>query len=609
MPSDATTKSDYADKQDEIAAAQALLEPHVRTLESEQLRSCGKMYGNNPSNIEVADDPENWRYTWLRTFLAEVAQGVPQFIIEPRGLEWSPERAYVIEQAVNAQAHRERLDLTTHQTAIDYGFRSARGVCSLRRRKKRLEPAFDRLAFDELLTDPSMADRYKAAWWCHRVSRPIEMVIAEAKAQPDLGWDIDALNRIAVGLSRDPRSQRRMPAAVERHDLVYWVMWCPYEETGEPEKGYNGTVHYVLDPAIAQKTKSKGIHIRKAEPFFGPPEGPYAFAAGFKIGELHVELAPLVASASQGGFLNAIGNAIRDGAVAYKHVTVVQDDVTQATLTNSANGQILRVPRGPDIRTMVAGIETGGMQPQHGAAWQFFYEQFQRSLGTASRLGDIEASATATAIQNAQMGYATTMGLYVNSYHGFHRQIGSKWAYWYDLHPEVETRVGPLPPEIEEAFGERFVEIKGGSGSPEDHRGMALQVDPMSTRAKNEQTLQLDLAAAMQALQFVLSLGPNQLAVNGELIMRQTARARGAPWIEKLLDGNRARQVAAMMIGQQGEQPPPQPTGGSKVQLAFDPKAGASAPRRPVTTGSSTNNMGASKAMRSPKQPTPAGAA
>ena len=567
-------RRDYGELQDEIVQARSQLQPHSAALEYEYRRACGKSYGGNADIPEVKDDPENWRHTWLRSFLAEVGY-LPQWIIEAGGLEWPPERANLIELAANAQARRLNLRALAERCAIDYGFRSARLVCGIRSRYGQLEPFAERLAFDEFLTDPGQHDRARAQWWAHRVSRPIDEVIAEAEAQPGLGWDVASLKQVAQGLSRDPKRAQEVPSGVTRHELVYWPMWFPTDQLDDehgPDQGFHGVVRYVLDPTIGPPTR--GVNVRKPEPWFGSPCGPYAFVAGFKIGELPVELAPLVASSSQGGFVNDIARAIRDAIETYKQLAVTQDNVTAASIRNAANGTVITLPQGRALSEMFGQLESGGMQPQHMAAFQWAFEQMQRSSGIHSRLGDVDSQATATAVQNAQLGYSSTMGLYVNGYNDLWRQVGAKFAYWYDVHPEVSTRIGPLPPELQEVYGAAMVETRGTPQGAKSHRELALAVDTMSGRPKNDITLKQELLATQGLIQWLVGLGPHAVAVDIDTIVRQHARAYGSQWALKLVDAQMFRTIAALQLGQQGQPQRPQSTSRPGAQLAFDPGMG-----------------------------------
>lgn len=582
--------------QEEIIAAQSMIAPHVGPLEREYKRACGKLYGSNPGDPSVPDDPENWRYTTLRSFLAEVAQGVPECRIESRGLEWSPGDAYLIEQAVNAQSHRARMDQFAARTAIDYLFRSARAVCGLRKHNNQIEPFAHRLPFDELLCDPSVTDRTLARWHGHRVSRDIDAVIAEAKDRPDLKWNVPMLEAIRAGLAADPKRQKQTGAQVDRYELVYWPLWFRDEHTGKVEEGYNGTVHYVLDPQLAASTRQRHGVLRDPEPFFGPESGPYAHQAGFAIGENLIELAPLVASAGQGAFVNDVATAIRDAANTYKQIGVTFESDAGERVRKARNGQLITIPRTTaDLRSLVAQLEMGGMQPQHVALLQQALESLQRNLGMHSRLGDVQEDATATAINNAEAGYASTMGLLVNGHQTFMRQVFSKWAYWYDMSPDVMATIGPLPPEYEQEYGSRFVQTRGSPKSPERHREMALRIDPMSTRGRNDITFQMDMQAAMGMAQFLTALGPYAVAFDVKEFARQTARMRGAPWIEKLVDADGFRQIAALQIGQQ--QAPPQKPPEPKVQLT----AGSGSKSSPTPMGTSMNKPAATGGTKAPK--------
>lgn len=584
---------DEAGLQEEVLAALTQIEPYVAPLEREYKRALGKAHGPNALDPNVEDDPENWRYTTLRSFLAEVAQGVPECRIEARGLEWQPEYAYLIEQACNAQAHRARLDQFAARTAVDFMFRSARAVCGLRKRYDKLEPFMHRLAFDELLCDPTVTDRTLARWHGHRVSRDIDAVIREAQERPDLGWNVEMLKSVRQGLAADPKRQRLSMAAVERFELVYWPMWFPDEQTGDPKKGYHGTIHYVLDPHLGAATKQARGVLRKPEPWFGPDHGPYMHQAGMRIGENLVELSPLTASASQGNYANDVARAGRNAAANYKQVGVTFEDEPGARLRHSKNGDLVTLPRTTaDLRSLVAQLEMGGMQPQHVVLLQQALESLQRNLGMHSRLGDVQEGATATAINNAEAGYATTMGLWVNGFQSFLRQGFSKWAYWYDMSPDVKALIGPLPPEIAEQYGAQFVETAGSQKSPERHREMALRIDAMSTRGRNEITAQMDMQAAMQLGQYLGALGPYASAIDVRALVQQTARMRGAPWIEKLFDADMIRTIAAMQIGQQQAQPvkPPEPkaqlTAGSGKRSSPTPMGASMS--EPRTAGNST---------------------
>lgn len=540
----------------------------------EYRRACGKAYGDNLNQALVPDDPENWRHTWLRSFLAEVGY-TPQWIIEAGGLEWPPERATLIEMACNAQSRRLNLRELAERCAIDYAFRSARGVCGVRKKYGKLEPFVERLAFDEFLTDPAQDDRRRAQWWAHRVVRPIDEVIAEAEEVPELGWDVDALKSMSTNLSRDSLKSQSNPSGVKRHELAYWPMWFPSDELDRkhsPDNGYHGVVRYVIDPMLG--SAERGRSVRKPEAWFGPPCGPYAFAAGFKIGELPVELAPLVATATQGAFVNDIARATRDAIQSYKRLGVTQDNVASAAIRNAYNGALLTLPQGQPLGSIFAELELGGMQPQHIAAFQWAFEQMQRSSGIHSRLGDVDSSATATAINNAQLGYSSTMGLYVSSYNDFWKQVGAKFAYWYDVHPDVSTLVGPLPPELQAFYGGAVVETKGSANTAGSHRDLALVVDSISGRPKNEMTLKTEMAATIGVLQFLVSLGPHVVAVDIDALMRQHARAYGSQWALKLIDSGVFRTIGALQLGQQGQPGKPQPSAKAGAQIAFDPGMG-----------------------------------
>lgn len=577
--------------QDEIRAALADLAPHAECLEREQLAFCGKSYGTNPEDNEIEADPENWRQTFIRNLLSETGGGTPQCVIEARGQEWPAGRAYMLENAVNQLPLENRLEDFVHRTIIDFAFRSARAVCTLNRVGKRLVPGVEQLAFTDFLSDSTVLGRDRARWHAHRVSRDIDDLIDEAKADPKLGWNVAALEKIKLGLANDPKLRSKGRATIERKELVYWSMWERDYDTGDPEQGYFGTIHYVVDPQIATNSRLGQTLVRKSEAWFGHHDGPYAFAAAFKVGELPIELAPLVAGAVQGTWLNDLARAVNQGIIDLKINGVVNGDTEAAIIRAAKHGQILTLPAGTDIRAMFGQVASGGITAEMLTGFQLAMESAQRALGIYGRQGDVKENTTATAINEAQAGYASTMSLYTTAYRGFLRQIFERWAWWYDMHPECRTQV-EVPPEIHTqlvqsgAIDPRSgpnVYLEGGDGNPSHHRRLALSIDAFSTRPKDELTLARDMQMAMMSSQFLAGLGPAALAYDVDGHQRALARATGAKWMERLWDANALRAIAVAMMGVQGEAPAPQPTATPKQSLTFDQPKGAS---RPASMGS-----------------------
>lgn len=581
----------------EVREAVRKIEPHRQHLENEHLRTCGKAYGDNADNAEVDEDPENFRQAWLRSFLADVGQGTPQFIIEAQGIEWPPTRAYLIQQAINTVALEQRLGAPlgfVHRTAVDYGFRSARAVCSLKTlpNSKRVIPTVEDLAFDELIYDSTVSGMHKARWIGHRVACDIDDKIAEAKAQPKLGWNVEMLERMRDNMTKDRR--RNDQSAVQRNELVYWCLWEPgYQldpKRGE-DQGFNGTMHYVVDPqcSISSKLGQTKKTVRASAPWFGAASGPYAFAAGMKIGELPIPLAPLVGGAVQGAAMNEVARGILAAIRSYKRNSVVSNDDVANLLRVALNGQLIAAPAGVDLRSMLATAESGGLTQEMVAGFQLVMESAQRALGTYSSLGDVDADATATAINAASAGYASTMQLHTTNFRGFLGDIGEKWAFWADCSEDVSVRVGPLPPEVAQEFGgKQFVDVAGSIGgqhSPTDHRKIALSVDAFSVRAKNEMTMAQDVAAVTGAIGFLASLGPLVAGVDVDEYMRAVSRSRGIKWSEKLVDAKVLYTIAAMQIGS-GEVSTPKPTTQPNQQISFAGLSGASkAPAMAPSTG------------------------
>lgn len=592
--------------EEEIRESKRHIQPHLETLETEYRRTCGKVWGDNMSNAEVAEDPENQRQAWLRAFLAEVGQGTPECIIEPGGIEWPEGRAHLLEAACNQNASQLRLRQFVQEQAVEFGFRSARAVCGLQRVGGSIRPTVAGLDFDELLSDSTVTSREKGRWTAHYVARDIDDVIKRAEERTDEGWNLAVLKRLKGVLGRNPDDEKKAPSSVRRNMLRWWVLWekgydCK-KNKGE-RTGHHGSLHFVIDPTLtgmlrgADRDAVGKTLVRESEPWFGSWHGPHAFAAGMKIGTLAVELAPMVAMAVQGGRLNDIARVIAQGIESYKSNAVVSGDQFADLIKATAHGHPIVLPHGAQIGNMFGHVEQGGVTPQMIEAFKLMMESAQRaSGGLYSNLGEVESDATATAIQSAAIGYASTMGLWTSNYLDFLRQVFEKWAYWFDLSEDVATKVGPIPPEIAAQIGyeidpaDPYLKFKGGINGPRDvesHRGIALAIDAFSVKAKNEMTMAQDIAVVTGAVQFLVSLGPYGASVDADKFMRAVARSRGIKWAERLIDSRVLYAIAAMQIGQP-QASKPQPTGAPTQQI----QVGGPRPQ-PMGAGKTTSAQGA----------------
>lgn len=569
---------------DEIEASKAQLQPHLETLDAEQLQACGIGYGDVAQQTEIPNDPENHAQSWLRMFLSEVAMGAPRCVIDSHGEEWPEERALLIEMACNEIATQSGMREFVRRTATDYSFRAANAVCGLRpipdwdgQDKPKALPTAHRLAFDEYLEDSTAVGAERRRWKAHRVARDVDEVLMQARKQPGLGWDVQALESIADSLPRDERSEAKRKSSVKRRQLVYWAMWEPGFQLDSKGDLIHGTVHYVLDKSMPQGRMPESGLIRKSSGWMGSPIGPYAHSGALIIGDLPVELAPLVSSASQAKFVNDIARAVRDGVTRFKSNTVVRGDDMYGLLNSALNGDIIRAPDGIDVRTMIASAQSGGVSPELMIAFEAAKQSLQRNSGIYdTRQGDTSGDTTATAVLDAQAGFRSTMELYADPYRDFLRQVFTNWAYWADCSPMVSRKIGPLPPEVQQKLGvaSPFLETKGGFGSESkrsarDHESLALSIDPFSTRSKNEQTMQMDLQVLMGTLQFIAALGPFAAALDVDLIMRWVARSRGVRDYERVLDSGIMRAIIGMTLGGQAT-PPAKGTGSTGQRLSFN---------------------------------------
>lgn len=564
----------------EIKDSQDVRQVHADGVEEDELEICGLYYGDGRAGgKEVADDPENHGQTWLRQFHAENTLSNPRCVIEARGQEWPADRSWMVEASVNEQAMQFGLKTRLHRCASDYAIRQAQAVCWIKPvpgYEDDEDPPWrcgiDRLAFDEYAHDATALDRELGLWEAHRVSRPIEGVIDEAKRRPELGWNMSALLDLQKQIDMDARKREKVNSKAERRNLVYWVLWERHGKVDASKKardGYNGCVHYVLDGDMPQG--GDGL-IRKSEDYFGHPGGPYAIGGAMWVGDLPVALSPLVGTGPQADWVNVCAKALMMAVATAKSNTGVTDPEAARQLREAVNGDVIEFGNNVDIRTLAMAIQTGGLEQQYVVAFQLALESLQRNAGTyQNRQGQVESDATATAILDAQAGYASAMSFWGDGFRAFEAQIFQRWAFWTDLHPKSRTRVGPVPPDVRAQMMQRvgrdpgeFITTMGGQDkrskwTARDHELMDLSVSVFSGRARNEQTMFADFQFLLVALQSLAALPPQVvMTMDVNAYLRTACRARGNRDLERIVDGPMFQMATMALLQQAGAQTPQQ---------------------------------------------------
>lgn len=599
------------EKWTEIESSIRQIEPHTRTLDMEQRSIAGVDYGDGLSDGEpLTDEPENHRSTWIRQFHAENSLSRNQCVIEPGGQEWPLDRTIAIEQAANRMANQASVKKTMHRCVTDYALRMAVTANSLRsvpgyERSKNppLICTTKRIPFGQYVADSACWDREDGQFESHRVSRPIDGVIEEAKANPALGWNLDVLEEIKANLSSDKlKLKSGIGKQVNRKDLVYWPMWergyqCDDECT--PEKGYFGTVHYVLDESQGPLTVR---NIRASEPWFGHRTGPYAIGAAMWVGDLPIPVSPLVNTGPQAAWVNDMARALMLSIINFKSVIGTTDAQNAALLQAAKNGDVVTFLNAVDIRTVVANVSAGGLEQQFIVGFQMALESLQRNSGTyQNRQGSVQAEATATAINDAALGFQSSMAFWSDGYKDFQRQIFEKWAFWIDCSPEVKSRIGPLPMDLQQKFGSPYINVKGGYAkgskwSAMDHELLDLRMSPYSGQPQNEQTMTANLNLLMAWLTSIAALPPPmQMAMDVQAGMRMFSRARGFREAERLIDAPLFHGLTGALLQMQNTpEPHPQPQPRAQVSLGGVASAtgGNKAGARPVQTQSKPMQIG-----------------
>lgn len=348
----------------------------------------------------------------------------------------------------------------------------------------RLPPSW--FGFDPLALDYSLA-RYAF----HKYPMDLDDLKGYA---PEQGWnkaDIEKLTADGEKGNPDPYLSEGVP---ERNTVMVYEIWVP-DEYGDdhpgPEAGFHGMIHTLA------KWSQGGMRIRKPQPFYGPPWGPYAFGGVYTVPDSAFPLSPLVATKDQQDELARVALAANKAAEKYKRLLLVNKNhpkLVQA-IKNAEHDVVLPVENfSPDE---VGQYEVGGLTPQMIEQYTLNKERLQRASGIDdAQRGNVTGEGTATEVSIAETAATMRLSFIKQQFADMVRGVGRSVS-WYLFHDD--RVVFPLGEDAAEEMGAIEPWFFGGlDGEDASFDDIELELDVYSMERTNEPLMQRNVTMALE---------------------------------------------------------------------------------------------------------------
>jgi hypothetical protein len=376
-------------------------------------------------------------------------------------------------------------------------------------------PEVQRISPRNFFRDPMALDPEGCKWLGHRTRISKAELLEAAEANPDAGWDVDALKRLGSSSSTGhgvkgyrPDEYREDGLSSDREEIEVYELWWkspPRDEQDDehgPEDGYHGRV-YTL--ALEQGDGGQRAQfIRKPYPWYGDRTGPYAMAGIHRMPDSPYAAAPLVVQYPLAREVNltfrALGRAVRN----YKRGTAVDGEFIELVerLNTGKFDEVFPVKGvgAGALRDHVVTVEAGGA-PVQGYQWA---EAMRQLLMQVSGMGEAQSGnappqATATAVAVATRESGVRLDRIKEEFQRWNEAILRKVAFYIATSEDVTIGLGgDAAEEIGEALeqlglpssGLRAKSYRGGTLTPQDFDSASVTIDAFSIQRTTEEQVQ-----------------------------------------------------------------------------------------------------------------------
>lgn len=421
-------------------------------------------------------------------------------------------------------------------------------------------PATYRIMQDLFFEDALARQRSEIRFRGHVSARDRGLLIEEARAHPERGWNLAMLQSM-VASDTSERLRRDLTYSTDRDEIAFREIWVPEAELEEymdgtpaPEggwraNGFNGVVLTIADGGGDE-------WLREPRPAYCPPSGFYTIFGCFGVPGSAKHLAPLVAIEEQVAELNSHTRVMSRSAADYKKMAFIEaSDPKIARMIRDGLHHGVYPVKGFK-RENLMDVEVGGVTDQMIAYRAVLLDRLHRN----SHMDDPARGKTtgSTAFEAGLANEATetrTEWVAKKTDQGHAEHLGKAlWFMYRDnrtIFPggnEMARDMG-LPPHRVPLSDGRVIELqrqltfRGGMGSDPNSppfESLECDVEPFSSRRANEVEMREQFLLAQQYLQQAAPMIPVMPWVRWAEQFRAAAEAFGTPELEHAVDFERA---------------------------------------------------------------------
>lgn len=348
-----------------------------------------------------------------------------------------------------------------------------------------VRPRFERIAPDDHIMDPWCHHWTKARYHAHKIVVRKDLLLEYAKENPDEGWNVKAIERMAMDTNSEDAFSKDSMDRPERGEVCYWQVWMRYDEdegalSEEERKFHHGRMYYVAlekdqDP---QAREFEEDWVRDPQPFYGPACGPYVVFGVWDAPSTPFPVSPAVAILNGVEYFNRLRLANMSAESDHKQLLIVDDmyEDMPDLVRDGEDGLVIRA-QGFD-KDKILQVEVGGASQQGYLAEDRMRTWLDRMSGTdPAQAGSANPDATATATVVADAA-AETLRSHMKARFGDAMEQALMVVAWY-LYTD-EGVVQPLGAEAAKDLGMEQPVFYGGPDEGLSFDELELRMEVMS---------------------------------------------------------------------------------------------------------------------------------
>jgi hypothetical protein len=543
---------------EEVRAAEKFRDEHLKSIRQRVARYHGPGYKGVEIDGVNNTDPENHAFEWISSVVPRMAYDNPKFNFVSK----RPGNAGIVVDALRRGCNRWARDVNFKRDcevlAVDYAFAWFAAIVTLEARPGMHQdedpvmwPQVYRLGFKEFFLDPRAKQPEDSRYMGHTFIRDHQDLIDEARDNKDLGWDLEAIEKLKPGEGVEEFHQGGdeyvgEKAAPDRKEVLLKEVWVGSHELDDSpgsEAGFHGTI-FTLSTGFGDGDGNKPKYIRKPRPYYGPRSGPYVLAGSYTIPDDPWPMSALAAVESQAKDMNDHARASKNSADSYKRMVFVDNSMDRdlaEKVKNTPDSFVVPV-NGLDKNSIVP-VEIGGLGKTQMDYLMVAKDRLERNSGMHESRSGATSGATATEVAVADRSSETRMGFVGGKFEDGIKQIARKIAFYLFIDDEI---IFPLGSDDAEEMRMQNPWFRGGGGleSGFTFDDLEIDIEPYSMSRISEATLQ---QRTMQVSEIVMQMGPmvpQMPWIRWKNVLKQLGESIHSTELEDLIDVDMAMELA-----------------------------------------------------------------